>query len=130
MTVASANDFACIVPKNRIVVVPAQWIGKTVHVTVGRRKASTGQFGWYRGVALPILAEHLGYDKDEIEYLHDAVLIACYGKKLDPLGREVPAHRTRKSNTKEMAEFQEWFSRWCAKEHGVSVPMPNESEVA
>ena len=120
------TEFAVVVPADRRIICPPLWVGKTVTVTLGRKKASRHQFGWYRGVALPVLAEYLGYDKDEIEYLHDAVLIACYGSKLDPLGREVPAHRTRKSDTKEMAAFQEWFVRYCAKEHGVNVPLPNE----
>ena len=117
-------EFACIVPADRRVICPPAWVGKSIVVTLGRKKASHPQFKWYRGVALPLLAEYLGYDKDEIEYLHDAVLIACYGAKTDPLGREIPAHRTRQNDTKEMAEFQEWFQRYAAKEHGVVIPDP------
>ena len=120
----ASAEFACLVPPDRRIICPQSWVGKTVLVSVGRRKASAPQFRWYRGIALPILADALGYDKDERDYLHDAVLVACYGAKRDPLGREVPARRTRTHDTKDMADFQEWFIRWCAREHGVMIPDP------
>lgn len=107
-------------------IVCRQFAGKRVRISINRESRSNQQLRWYRGVALPLLAEELGYDKHEHDDLHDDVLIACFGSRETKTGRHVPAKRTSDLNTKQMAEFQEWFIRWCATFHGVQVPEPNE----
>lgn len=125
------NDaLTLIVPANGVLRVPTAWSGKRVTVRIGREKRSNQQLRWIKGVALPILAEHLGYDMDEREDLHDQCLIACYGSRITRDGREVPAKRTGDLNTKETAEYQEWLIRWAAREFQVCIPAPNESDEA
>lgn len=116
-----------------VLIVPAggqfrlpQFAGKRVRVSVAREKASPKQFGWYRAVALPMLAEHLGYDKHEIEDLHEEILSACYGTKDGRITKtQVPSRRTSQLNTAEMAEFQDWLMRWSATEFGCVLPDPD-----
>jgi hypothetical protein len=88
------------------------------------------QNAWHWGVAIPILADALGYDKDEHDDLHYALVNECFGTHVDPrLGREVPNVRSSKLSTEKFSEFMEWEVRWAAKQ-GIVVPLPNESEAA
>lgn len=107
--------------------------GKTVDVVVKvhRSQRSLDQNAWIWGVAYPVIAEELGYDKDEHEHLHYALVDACFGRSFDPiLGQDVPNVRSSKLNTEQFSAYMEWLVRWAAREHGIVVPLPNESEAA
>ena len=108
--------------------------GKPVELTVRvrRSKRSIQQLRWIRGIAIPILAEHLGYMEHEYDALHYQCLIECYGTDYDPrFGRELPRVRhTGDQNTKETAQYMEWLVTWAAVEHGCVIPLPGESEAA
>lgn len=121
-----------IVPKTRLIVAPSAWVGKRVSVTLGRLKRSSDANAWLWGVAYAkYLAPELGYEQNELEELHDGVLMAMYGTKKDKLtGNEIPAKRTSKMNTKEFSEHMEALVRWAAKNGYGVIPLPNEPEAA
>lgn len=107
--------------------------GKRVGVVIREKRSqrSQSQNAWLWGVALPLLAEELGYDDHEHETLHYALLGECFGHVYDPrMGQTVLAKTSSQLNTKEFAEYMEWLVRWAATEHGCRVPLPGESEAA
>jgi prophage tail gpP-like protein len=106
--------------------------GKAVDVTikVHRDQRSLDQNAWHWGVAIPILADALGYDKDEHDDLHYALVDECFGTHFEfRLQREVPNVRSSKLSTEKFSQFMEWEVRWAAKQ-GIVIPLPNESEAA
>lgn len=107
--------------------------GKRVGVVVRERRAqrSHNQNAWLWGVALPLLADELGYDEHEHETLHYALLGECFGHVYDPRsGQTVLAKTSSQLTTKEFAEYMEWMVRWAATEHNCRIPLPGESEAA
>lgn len=107
-------------------------VGKPVDVTIRihREQRSLDQNAWLWGVAYPLIAEELGYDRDEHEDLHYALIDECFGRRFDArIGREVPNVRSSTLDTVKFSEYMEWLVRWAAKQ-GIVVPLPNESEAA
>ncbi len=107
--------------------------GKSVDVVVKvhRNQRSLDQNAWHWAVAIPIIADALGYDKDEHERLHYALVDECFGTTFDArLGRDVPNVRSSLLDTAKFSEFMEWEVRWAAREHGIVVPLPNEATAA
>ena len=108
-------------------------VGKRVGVVVRERRSqrSTNQNAWLWGIALPLLAEELGYDEHEHETLHYALLGECFGHVYDPRsGQTMLAKTSSQLNTKEFADYMEWLVRWAATEHNCRIPLPGESEAA
>ena len=105
-----------------------------MEVVVRRRQQqrSLDQNAWIWGVAYPVIAEELGYDKHEHEDLHYALVAKCFGEHFDKrLGAMVPNKRSSKLTTKEFSDYMEWLVRFAATElGGILVPLPNESEAA
>jgi hypothetical protein len=105
-----------------------------VEVVVKRRQLqrSLDQNAWIWGVAYPVIAEELGYDKHEHDDLHYALVAKCFGEHFDKrVGAMVPNKRSSKLTTKEFSEYMEWLVRFAATElGGIMVPLPNESEAA
>lgn len=107
--------------------------GKSVDVVVKahRSQRSLDQNSWLWGVGLPLIAEALGYDSDEHEMLHYALIDECFGRSFDArLNRDVPNVRSSKLDTKTFSDYMEWLVRWAAREHGIVIPLPSESEAA
>lgn len=107
--------------------------GKRIGVVIRERRSqrSTSQNAWLWGVAIPLLAEHLGYDDHEHETLHYALLGECFGHTYDPrTGQTVLAKTSSQLTTKEFAGYMEWLVRWAATEHQCVLPLPGESEAA
>lgn len=99
-----------------------------VIVKVHRNQRSLDQNAWHWGVAIPVIADALGYDRDEHDDLHYALVAKCFGTHVDPvLQQEVPNVRSSKLSTVQFSELMEWEVRWAAKEHGIVVPLPNEA---
>ncbi len=88
------DTLTVVAPANGRITVPSHWAGKRVTVRLGRDMRSNQQLRWIKGVALPILAEHLGYDLHEREDLHEQCLGAAFGWRETRDGRIVPAKRT------------------------------------
>lgn len=107
--------------------------GQRVDVTVKRhrRRRSDDQNKWWWGVAVPLIAHELGYDKHEHEDVHYALVAKCFGVKFDPrLNQEIPNVRSSQLTTVQFSELMEWAVRWAAQEYGIVVPLPRESEAA
>ena len=106
--------------------------GKDVDVVVKvhRNQRSLDQNAWHWGICIPIIADSLGYDRDEHDELHYWLVKECFGTHFDArIREEVPNARSSKLTTAQFSEFMEWEVRWAAKQ-GIVVPLPNESEAA
>jgi hypothetical protein len=107
--------------------------GKSVDVVVKphRHKRSDAQNRFWWGVAVPLIAHELGYDKHEHEALHYALVNLCFGTTSDPrLKQDVPNARSSQLTTAQFSELMEWAVRWAATEYGIVVPLPHEAESA
>lgn len=106
--------------------------GERVELVVRKRrtKMSNPQMRWWRGVAVPMVAEALGYDKHERDELHYWLLMECFGTK-EFRGRliaNVPHSSDLPVNL--ASELMEWVVRW-APEHcgGLVIPLPGEVDM-
>lgn len=69
----------------------------TVIVELPKRKPSAKQHGWYRGYALPMIAEHTGellsevkaIRKQQLDALHDGIMRVLFGERTMPGGLRV-----------------------------------------
>lgn len=107
--------------------------GRAVDVVVRphREHRSDKQNKWHWGVAVPLIAHALGYDKHEHEDVHYALVAKCFGTHIDPiLKQELPNVRSSALKTTQFSELMEWEVRWAAQELGIVVPLPNEAEMA
>ncbi len=96
-----------------------------------RERRSDRQNKWHWGIAIPLIAHHLGYDKHEHDEVHYALVAECFGVHIDRVtGREIPNVRSSKLSTVQFSELMEWEVRWAATEHGIVIPLPNEAEAA
>ena len=100
--------------------------GKTGEVTSAQKRnhRTLSQNAYYRGVVLPVIAEHCGYSgKAELDSLH-----ARFAEMFLP---KVGMLQIRKStadlDTREMTGFIENIRRYAADELGVHVPSPGET---
>jgi hypothetical protein len=103
--------------------------GVELEIEIRRRKSqrSLDQNAWIWGVAYPLLAETLGYDRDEVEDLHYALVEKWGGTHWDPRMRSmVPNKRSSKLTTAEFSDYMEWLTRFAAKEFGCVIPLPDE----
>src|SRR5512138_2694977 len=60
--------------------------GKRVEVVLRRprSKRSLSQNRWWFGIAVPMIAESLGYDRHEHDQVHYALVSKCFGVRQDP----------------------------------------------
>jgi hypothetical protein len=103
--------------------------GKVVVIDIHAKKdvRSLGQNAWWWGVFLPALGEELGYDRDELPDLHEALLGKYFGQTFDErLGVWRVNRRSSDLNTEEFSEFMEWGVRFAAREHQVVIELPDE----
>lgn len=104
--------------------------GCDVDVVVKRHRdrRSDKQNKWWWGIAVPLIAHELGYDKHEHDAVHYALVAKCFGTKVDPvLKQEIPNVRSSNLNTAQFSELMEWAVRWAATEHGIEVPLPGDA---
>lgn len=108
--------------------------GKRVDVTVRvhRSKRSDAQNRWHWGVAIPLIAAELGYDKHEHERLHYALVDKCFGTTWD---EKLQVHAPNVLHSAELptdkfSEFMEWEVRFAAQELGIEVPLPDGCRAA
>lgn len=109
-----------------------QLAGKAVDMVVRphRHRRSDRQNRWWWGVAVPLIAQELGYDKHEHEDVHYALVAKCFGTHVDErLKQEVPNKRSSALSTEDFSQLMEWSVRFSAQELGIVVPLPNESEI-
>lgn len=96
-----------------------------------RRRRSDRQNRWHWGIAVPLIAVTLGYDRHEHEDVHYALVAKCFGTHVDPvLQQELPNKRSSALKTTEFSELMEWEVRWAAQELNLVIPLPNEAEMS
>src|SRR5690606_26814880 len=117
----------------------SEWLqrfrGHEVVVTVQRktRKRSLEQNAWLWGVALPLIAEHLGYDRHELDDLHYDLLSVRFGTKAvaprvpGAPPRIVPSRTSADMTTTEFSDYMDWLVRYAAQEFGVVIPLPDDT---
>lgn len=92
--------------------------GVELEITVAERKDSRSlrQNRTYWSQIIAPLAEHLGYDHDEREDLHEGLLAEFGGTHVDKAtGRAVPNKRSSKMNVQDFGEYMDFCVRWAAK---------------
>jgi hypothetical protein len=104
----------------------------TLTVKAKTSKRSLAQNAWHWGVALPLIAEHLGYDRHEHDQLHYDLLAVRFGTKaIPPLlpgapPRIEPQRTSSELTTQEFSDYMDWLVRYAAQEFGVVIPLPDE----
>jgi len=107
--------------------------GADCELVVRKRKSqrSLVQNSYIWGVAYPVIAEALGYDRHEHEELHYGLVAKWGGEHFDKrIGSMVPNKRSSKLSTKEFSDYIDWLVRFAAESLHVNVPLPGESEAA
>lgn len=96
-----------------------------------RSKRSLQQNKWLWGVALPMIASELGYERHEHEHLHYWLVEKCFGSRWNArLKTMVPNARSSKLTTKQFSDYMEWLVRFAAIElGGIVVPLPNDVDL-
>lgn len=106
--------------------------GQRVELVVRARKStrSAAQLAWWWGLAIPLMAQELGYDKHEHESLHYALVQTFGGTHQDDrMGVEIPnIVSSRNMSTKVFSEFMEWAVRYASAHLGIVIPLPDERE--
>lgn len=115
-----------------------QFRGKdfSLDIKAATRKRSLAQNRFLWGHALPLIAEHLGYDHHEHDRLHYDLLSVRFGTQaILPMvpgapPRIVPSKTSSELTTVEFAEYLEWLVRYAAEHFGVVIQLPDEREAA
>jgi hypothetical protein len=102
--------------------------GKRVDVTVKqhRETRSSQANRYYFGVVIKLIAEHCGYEPDE---MHEVLAFRFLRIEDDPITGSPRRKRTPKTNTKEFADYVDQCIRFGA-ELGVVIPLPHEVEAS
>lgn len=98
--------------------------GQRIEVVVKpyRAQRSSQQNRYYHGVVVALLAEHCGYDHDD---MHEALAMKFLRIEDCPVTGAPRRLRTPKADTKQFADYLDACIRLAA-EHGVVIPEPNE----
>lgn len=98
--------------------------GRYVEATLRKRRSqrSMKENRYYWGVVVPLLAEHCGYDKQE---MHEVLAMRFLRIEDDAL---TGAPRRKRTPDTDTAEFEEYLDacRRLAADIGVNIPEPNE----
>ena len=99
--------------------------GKEIELTVRQKKSqrSNEQNRAYWGLAIEILSDHLGYEREEV---HD-LLRHRFLSHVDERGLTI-IRSTTSLSTKEFSEYYEKIQRWAAQFLNCYIPSPNEAE--
>ena len=89
-----------------------------------RKQRSLDQNAYWWSVPVAILADHCGYEPDQMHY----VLLGEWRGYVDgSLGKVPRCTSSSKLSTAEFTELIEWVQRWAAMELNVQIPAPNEA---
>jgi len=99
--------------------------GKRVNVVVKRYRTdrTLKQNSYYWGYVVQPLAEHLGYTKEEMDYIYRKHFLM-----ITKNGEEIP-RKTDELTTTEMSSFIEQIKRWASEFHEFYIPDSDEIEV-
>ena len=109
--------------------VVAQLAGARVELTIRRAKSkrSLRQNAYYWGVVVAMLAEHLGYQQDEMHEALKFKFLRLHEDEVDGLPR------VRSSASLSTAEFNTYVENvvtWAGADLGLNIPDPNQVEAA
>ncbi len=99
-----------------------------VEITVRKqqRKATRKQHGWYRGVALPMIAEEMGHLPYEYPAVHDMLMREWFGLKAGKHPKFKIRQSTADMSTVEFTDQMiEMVQIWAAQELGLVIPDPD-----
>lgn len=108
-------------------------VGKRFQMTLEeyRHKRSNDQNDWWRGVFIPAVADHLGWDRHEHDALHyELVKLWAGTRRDDATGIEVPNKRSSKLTTEEFSDLMEWGVRFAAQKWEIVIQLPNEGQAS
>jgi len=111
---------------SRYLVALARLNGKLIELVVRQRRSqrSLNQNAAYWGIAVEILSEHTGYDK---ETMHEALKEKFASRRDEKTGLLI-VESTAKMDTKRFNRYYEDIQRWAVEFLGVRIPSPNECE--
>jgi len=103
----------------------AKYEGQEVEIQVRKKKSqrSINQNAAYWGIAIEILCEHTGYDK---ETLHDA-LRQKFASRVDAETGLTVIESTTKMDTVRFMKYYDDIQRWAMDFLNVYIPDPNEA---
>lgn len=112
----------CLVDREDFARLKESLEGKPFKLTLEelRPRRSLKANGYYRGVVLPVFAEHIGCDT---RYLHEILKLRFLC--IDPDAKVPVTRSTAELDTREMYEYVEHI-RQLAAEMGCYIPDPNE----
>ena len=91
-----------------------------------RRKATRKQHGWYRGMALPMIAKEMGHPDWEFPAVHDALMREIVGLKEDCDPRLQIRASTADMDTTEFTDHMiEQLQVWAATKLNLVMPDPD-----
>ncbi len=98
--------------------------GRFVEVIVRKQRTqrTSRQNRYYFGVVIPLIAEHCGYEKDE---MHELLAMRFLRTDDDPITGSPRRKRTPQTDTQEFADYLDSCIRFAA-ELGVVIPEPNQ----
>ena len=99
--------------------------GRPVVLTIApeTKSRTDRQSRYYFGVVVPLIAEHCGYDKQE---MHDCLAMRFLRIEDDPITGSPRRKRTPATNTTEFADYVDACIR-LATDLGVYIPSPGET---
>jgi len=113
---------------NKIKEVIESMEGKRIQITLGNPRRSTKQNNSYWGIAVPLLADYLGYSNEEMhELLRFQFLKAFKEDKKTGIMFEY-VRSTTDLDTLEFNEYYEKIQRWAAIMFHVEIPDPEKKE--
>lgn len=92
-----------------------------------RTKRSDKASRYYFGVVVHLIAEHCGYEKDE---MHELLAMKFLRIEDDPITGQPRRQRTPQTSSAEFAEYVDRCKRFAAVELNVYIPDPGEAEAA
>ena len=104
-----------------------QYIGKPMRLRIDSpKRRSTDQNSYYWGVVLKLLADHTGYNVDEMHEICKYNFLGIDNKEL--AGENIPIiNSTRTLSTSDFMGYIEEIKQW-ATTLGVVIPDPNEQD--
>lgn len=111
--------------QNQYLVHLSKFEGKKVELVLRKRRSqrSIKQNAWYWGVVVEILANHCGYEPEE---MHDALKYRFLSNHKEDERGLIRICSTAKLTTSEFIDYTNRVVRWAAESLGVYIPDPNE----
>ncbi len=98
--------------------------GKFVTIRLVKKRRSLDQNAFWWAVPVRIIAEHCGYDPEQMHY---ALLGEWRGYIDGPSGEKVPrCASSSRLTTVEFTELIDWVQRWAVEQLDLQIPSPNE----